>query len=834
MILLALVCALQRLPGQELATSWLVIGDVSRTGRSVLMTDVIEESRIRGGFVAPSAGLEVRVAKDTTRSWSEAELVDGKLGVPARGYAFGRVEAKDDGFAILRIVGAARVYIDGEPRIGDLYRRGETVLPFRYRKGGTELLIKAGRGKVEVALSPAERSAFFTQKDTTLGDIVLGEQGPWHGAVVIALLHDGPLFRGEPLSIRVHDRERRFDATEVAVPPFVTPGVRKVRFDLVPVVDLAPGMYEIEVQLLQRHPRGPSVLDRMKLSVRVAAPTDLHKRSFVSDIDGSVQYYAVQPSLALDRGAGATPAQALFLSLHGASVEAHGQAAAYARKTWGHVVCPTNRRPFGFDWEFLGRLDALEVLADAKARYAIDERAVYVTGHSMGGHGTWQIAVTQPDLFAAIGPSAGWCSFATYGGGRRAESAGAPDEVRSLLQRAASPSDTLLRKHNYAGLGVYILHGDADRTVPVREAREMRLALADFHRDVAWHEQGGADHWWDDSDEAGAACVDWPPMFDFFARHRRPSGHDLRELDFATVNPSDASRHHWLEILSQEQPLAPSRARIRLDPHARRFVGTTENVRSLALEVPPGTAEHAFELRLDLGTEGEGAPLRMKADESGRIVLTKLLGAWQPGTLATDGKHPQRGGPFQHVFRHRVVFVYGTKGSEDERAWSQAKARFDAEELWYRGNGSVDVVSDDDFLAQANEARFAQRNVVVYGNSKNNAAWAALLGEAVTVDRDRITLAGAEDLPGVDLALLVVRPRPGTQHNLVAGIGGTGLVGMRLTEVFPYFVSGVHYPDYFVARPDMLSPDPDIARRGIVLAGFYDNDWRFSEALAAR
>ena len=60
-----------------------------------------------------------------------------------------------------------------------------------------------------------------------------------------------------------------------------------------------------------------------------------------------------------------TPAPALVLSLHGADVEASGQAAAYAQKEWCSIVAPTNRRKFGFDWEDWGRIDAFEPMAAA-------------------------------------------------------------------------------------------------------------------------------------------------------------------------------------------------------------------------------------------------------------------------------------------------------------------------------------------------------------------------------------------------------------------------------------------------------------------------------------
>src|SRR5262249_37686614 len=162
---------------------------------------------------------------------------------------------------------------------------------------------------------------------------------------------------------------------------------------------------------------------------------------------------------------------ALFLTLHGAGVEAIGQADAYEAKAWGHLVAPTNRRPYGFDWEDWGRRDAIEVLELAQRELGTDPRRTYLTGHSMGGHGVWQVGATFPDRFAAIGPSAGWISFRSYGG--QAAPAN-PTPVQSMLLRAASPGDTLALERNYAEQGVYILHGSADDNVPPSEARTMR------------------------------------------------------------------------------------------------------------------------------------------------------------------------------------------------------------------------------------------------------------------------------------------------------------------------------------------------------------------------
>src|SRR5204863_7641832 len=116
-------------------------------------------------------------------------------------------------------------------------------------------------------------------------------------------------------------------------------------------------------------------------------------------------------------------------------------------------------RPYGFVWKAIGRIDALEVLATAARQLNTAPYRVYLTGHSMGGHGAWQVGVQTPGRFAAIGPSAGWISFFSYAGSPRLEPK-AP--IEEILSRAASPIDTVLLKHNYANAGIYILHGEKD------------------------------------------------------------------------------------------------------------------------------------------------------------------------------------------------------------------------------------------------------------------------------------------------------------------------------------------------------------------------------------
>ncbi|HWE37345.1 MAG TPA: prolyl oligopeptidase family serine peptidase, partial [Isosphaeraceae bacterium] len=593
------------------------------------------------------------------------------------------------------------------------------------------------------------------------------------------------------------------DQTTTPVPPLPPLGARKVGFRFrTPAID-RPGEHPVTIKLL----RGEETLDSTTIKLRVRTRDQSYKVTFVSDIDGSVQYYAVNPARPVGDPAGRSK-PALFLSLHGAGVEAIGQAEAYEPKSWGHIVAPTNRRPFGFDWEDWGRLDAIEVLEHAQQRLGTDPRRTYLTGHSMGGHGTWQVGATFPDRFAAIGPSAGWISFWSYAGARRPE---APNAIQEMFLRAACPSDTLGLATNYANQGVYILHGDADDNVPVVQARTMRKRLEEFHRDLHAFEQPGAGHWWDASDEPGTDCVDWAPMFDLFARRTLPALDEVRQVDFVTANPGVSSRSSWAEVLAQVHPLRPSAIHLRLDPGLRRFRGTTDNVSRLALDLDPVPTGGPVVVELD----GKGPGPTERPAGARRLRFERRGDAWHAASApdpALKGSH--RSGPFKEAFRHRFVLVFGTKGDAAENAATLAKARYDAETFWYRGNGSVDLIADTAFDPNADR----DRGVILYGNAETNAAWDPLLGGSpVQVRRGSIAVGGRE-FQGDSLACLFLRPRPGSHRASVAAVAATGLAGMRLTANLPYFVSGAAFPDLTVLGLD----DGKLAIRA---AGFFGDDW---------
>jgi pimeloyl-ACP methyl ester carboxylesterase len=784
-------------PHEIILADCLVLPQVGRYGRSAVHLDPVEALIVAGRWKAPRAGETVARANGDPQTWTAAKAKAGVLeqaGSPG-GYVFWTVKAESPRVLLLEARGHQIVYVNGEPRAGDPYQNGIVRLPVFLRSGVNEFLFQFGRGQLQAKLVEPSGPAELDARDATLPDyrIGLGESLP--AALLIDNASEKPLAH---LTLRARIANGVGVTTPVdTLPPL---SVRKAGFRL-PICERPTGdSTAVTVDLFQDGHDTPLATTTIK--VRVRQPDQSYKRTFISEIDGSVQYFAVQPARINDKA----KAPALVLTLHGAGVEAIGQADAYKPKSWCHIVAPTNRRPYGFDWEDWGRVDALEVLALAKEHLQTDPQRTYLTGHSMGGHGAWQVGVTCPDLFAAVAPSAGWISFATYTGAIRTDD---PTPMQAMMQRAASPGDTLILMKNLRRDGVYVLHGEADDNVPVTEARAMRKNLGTFHADFAYYERPGAGHWW------GSECVDWPPLFEFLERHSQPRLDEVRRVDFVTASPRVSSRCDWLEITAQAHALRPSHANIALDPEHRKFAGTTENVTRLSLDGEALAAGKPVRVELD----GQTLVDLPWPTAGGRLWLGRVGDKWSAvAAPAPELKGSHRYGPFKDAFRNHVLFVYGTKGSAAENAWSYAKARFDAESFWYRGNGSIELRADTDFDASKDR----DRNVILYGNADNNSAWPALLGSSPVQVRSGVVRIGEREEKGGDLACLFVRPRAGSDRAMVGAVSGTGLPGLRLTERVPYFLSGAGFPDCIVLGSDTLERGTE----GIRVAGFFGMDWK--------
>lgn len=715
--------------------------------------------------------------------------------------------------ALLNIKGNSGVFVNGVQHTGDPYSMGYLYIPVQLKKGLNEFYLRGATAIASLSF-PAKPVALNTE-DLTLPYIVLNLQNAvLQGAIVVLNTSPRPL---KGLLIKTILRGKQ---VSVAVPEIPAMAFRKIPFSFDGTGINAKGKYDCVVSLLEKG----KVLDEKTISVDAVTGNESYSSTFISDIDGSLQYYAVTPQSNTDNdhtndvsvipfsGARAAGGNALFFSVHGAGVEAIGQARAYKPKTWGTLVAPTNRRPRGFNWEDWGRLDALEVLDIAKKRFTPDPQNIYLTGHSMGGHGTWFLGVTYPDKWSAIAPCAGYPTMKGYGSadGLIPDSSG--NALEQVLLRSGNQSDVLKLVNNYKSLGIYVLHGDDDRTVSVNYARQMRKLLGEFHPDFSYYEYPGGSHWFGDH------SVDWKPIFDFFQWHHRYADSAINTIDFKTASPGISASYRWATILQQENALEYSQLQLARNKMANTITGSTGNIRLLKCSLADFPANTSLKITLD-----NTAAISYTTQSSGdSIVLLKQNNTWQLSTQpGYQEKGPHRYGTLKDAFNHKMVFVYGTTGTKEENAWSRGKAIFDAETWYYRGNGAVDIVADVAYTTE----QYKDRGVVLFGNKSTNSAWGKLLASCpIQIERNKISAAG-KTFDGDDLAAYLVWPIANSTIASVAVIGGTGVKGMNAASANQYFAGGSGFPDYMIYNLDMLKTGASQLK----MAGFFDNNWQLMQ-----
>ncbi len=130
----------------------------------------------------------------------------------------------------------------------------------------------------------------------------------------------------------------------------------------------------------------------------------------------------------------------------------------------------------------LSEKDVLNVLDLTKKLYRIDAARTYLAGHSMGGGGTWYIGARHAEL---------WTALASFAG------AATPDTLPPLPR---TPQ--------------FIVHGDADATVPIDRSRSMAAALTALGVEHQYVEVPGGTH-------GSIVGPNLKGMFDFFDAHHQ-------------------------------------------------------------------------------------------------------------------------------------------------------------------------------------------------------------------------------------------------------------------------------------------------------------------------
>ncbi len=232
---------------------------------------------------------------------------------------------------------------------------------------------------------------------------------------------------------------------------------------------------------------GRGHMEKIEMKSRSALPPGQHDQAFEKTITKAL---SCKYLLYLPEGYGEKKQRwPMILFLHGAGergddlkkVKKHGPPKIVGKRTDFPFVVVSPQCPAG-DW-WTDKVEVLtNLLDDIVSRYDVDTDRIYLTGLSMGGYGTWALAVAYPDRFAAIAP--------ICGGGKW------------------FMADRLIN------VPIWAFHGAKDRVVPLKESEEMVKAIKvrGGEAKLTVYPDAGHDSW--------TATYDNQELYDWFLKHR--------------------------------------------------------------------------------------------------------------------------------------------------------------------------------------------------------------------------------------------------------------------------------------------------------------------------
>jgi len=184
-----------------------------------------------------------------------------------------------------------------------------------------------------------------------------------------------------------------------------------------------------------------------------------------------------------------------------------------------------------------GARDVLDVLEIVRGEYAVDEERIALTGLSMGGNGTWELALRNPGIFSAIAPV---CPPADMNLSEFYTNVLSPlAEKFPFVKQVYNCNQIVNWAQNAKAFPVHIYHGNDDPVVPVEHSHRMVKALA----------EKGIEAPLTTFDNVGHNA--WDPAYKNGETLRRLMGarRDIPAplIEFATCRYENA-RYQWLEI----------------------------------------------------------------------------------------------------------------------------------------------------------------------------------------------------------------------------------------------------------------------------------------------
>ncbi|RPJ55962.1 MAG: DUF3471 domain-containing protein [Acidobacteria bacterium] len=451
----------------------------------------------------------------------------------------------------------------------------------------------------------------------------------------------------------------------------------------------------------------------------------------------------------------------------------------------------------------LGDNDILTVIAMARKRFNVDEDRVYLTGDSMGGWGTWNVATRHPDLFAAIAPVYGGADY--HSQVPEAELAKLSDLERLRFEKQSSwaMADGLLN------MPIFVHHGDVDKSVNVEYSRYGVRMLQRWGYNVRYREIPGRGH------EALDVMND---VIEWFLEHRRNP--DPLHVRIRSAELRNASAY-WARV---EQVVNPMQFMVvdaeLVDPNTIRL--DTENVAAITLSPSKTLVDPAKPLKVVWNGSSQAVTLK-----EGKATV-KGEGCSNPQSAIPNPqlKRPSLPGTFSDFTTTPFAIVLGTI-SKDAEMVQMCRDKADVViKYWREWQKQEPRVFKDTELTDTDAARYSLQLI---GGPEANAVTARLAAKLpIKFAAEEITIDG-KSFKAKNAAVQMIYPNPLNPERYVFLVAGTSVDGLYVSEPL---VRDTGDWDFLIMDGRYAASARRIPQMKLrVATGMFDSSWRVNDKL---
>ncbi|MGD0259711.1 MAG: hypothetical protein ABSD29_07775 [Verrucomicrobiota bacterium] len=452
----------------------------------------------------------------------------------------------------------------------------------------------------------------------------------------------------------------------------------------------------------------------------------------------------------------------------------------------------------GGGYTALSEADVLQAMEYVLNHWRVDTNRIRLSGASMGGGGTLNVAAHYPHLFAS---------------------------ARVVCGYAMWPGQDALPVENLLTVSIYAMHSADDWAAPILISRAPLARLRELGGQVIFDETNGFGHGvggYTEGNQRGDAWAD---------RQVRPDSTTVRRLKFTALSGT-AARDWWAEIL--EWGPAPKPARFALVAGAgNTLYAELSNITRLRLRMAESPFDRAQPLRVSVNG---GVVFEVPAPLPETLVVAGTPQGWHAEMkpeLPSFRLHTP-GGPTLLYDGSPLLIVYGTRGDTNlckemrlaaeaaskspNPGWAADGGETGSEGVPHHQNlyGRLNVKADRDVT----DADMQKCHLVLIGTAQQNSLVARLAGQLPVQWADgKISCSDGLKLGGTNQALGLVHYNPLAPQRLLYWVASD----------LAAFYQGAR-GDTIVTGADLLVFDLEQSR--LVVARSFDSRWRWDSARA--